>query len=356
MVNYHCMKIKFVFLFVILLILNSLFLNAQRVGINTTGALPNVSALLDVDAAPGNNKGLLVPRVLLTQTSSNAPIGAGIATSLLIYNTASVNDVIPGYYYWDGTQWVRILNQAWLLNGNAGTTAGTNFLGTTDAKDLVFKTNNTEWMRIVTAGNVGIGTSIPNPSALVDMTSTTQGLAIPRMTTVQRYAIAAPAAGLLVYDINLKGVYYYDGAIWDCLNNPAGTIQHFANATAPHGYLECNGQSVSTTTYPELFAAIGYLYGGSGAAFNVPDLRGQFVRSYDDGRNVDPGRVMGSFQAGSVRGNTVQIGYNPQEAVAPNLLLSDIEPSAIVNSLDNPLTGGPVYTYNTTSTPTLIIG
>src|ERR1035437_6911484 len=209
MVNYHCMKIKFVFLFVILLILNSLFLNAQRVGINTTGALPNVSALLDVDAAPGNNMGILIPRLTLTQTSSNAPIGAGIATSLLVYNTATVNDIIPGYYYWDGTQWVRMLNQAWLLTGNAGTTAGTNFIGTTDLQDLVFKTNNTEWVRIMSAGNVGIGTPAPNVSAKVDITSTTQGFAMPRMTTAQRYAIAAPAAGLLVYDINLKGVYYY---------------------------------------------------------------------------------------------------------------------------------------------------
>ncbi|HEY4800240.1 MAG TPA: hypothetical protein VII99_14260, partial [Bacteroidia bacterium] len=133
---------------------------SQSVGINSTGSLPNASSLLDVDAAPGNNKGILIPRLALTQTSLAAPVTTP-ATSLLVYNTASVNDVTPGYYYWDGSKWVRMLDQAWMLTGNSGTTAGTNFLGTTDAKDLVFKTNATEWMRILSAGNIGMGTATP---------------------------------------------------------------------------------------------------------------------------------------------------------------------------------------------------
>ncbi|MBI2280539.1 MAG: hypothetical protein HYU68_07595 [Bacteroidetes bacterium] len=81
--------------------------SAQNIAINATGATPNASALLDIDAAPTNDKGLLIPRVSLTQTTSNAPIGAGIATSLLVYNTATINDVTPGYYYWGGAAWVR---------------------------------------------------------------------------------------------------------------------------------------------------------------------------------------------------------------------------------------------------------
>jgi hypothetical protein len=52
-------------------------------------------------------------------------------------------------------------SQSWLLTGNAGTTPGTDFLGTTDAQRLVFKTNGVEHMTILTNGNVGIGTSTP---------------------------------------------------------------------------------------------------------------------------------------------------------------------------------------------------
>jgi len=54
---------------------------------------------------------------------------------------------------------------------------------------------------------------------------------------------------------------------------PAGVISQFAGASAPDGYLLCTGQSVSTTTYSDLFAAIGYAYGGSGSNFNIPNLQ-----------------------------------------------------------------------------------
>jgi hypothetical protein len=84
---------------------------AQNVGINATGAAPNASAGLDVDFA---NRGLLIPRVALTARNSNAPIGAGIATGLMVYNTATSgtapNNVSPGFYYWNGTLWVRYVD------------------------------------------------------------------------------------------------------------------------------------------------------------------------------------------------------------------------------------------------------
>jgi Protein of unknown function (DUF1566) len=77
----------------------------SQVGINTDGSPPNASAGLDVKFT---DKGLLIPRVSLTSTTSNAPIGSGITTSLLIYNIASNTDVVPGYYYWNGTSWNRL--------------------------------------------------------------------------------------------------------------------------------------------------------------------------------------------------------------------------------------------------------
>ena len=77
---------------------------------------------------------------------------------------------------------------------------------------------------------------------------------------------------------------------------PSGAVFCIAVASVPSGYLECNGQSVSKTTYAALFAVIGTQYGGSGNNFNVPDLRGEFVRGFDNGRNADSGRSIGSSQ------------------------------------------------------------
>lgn len=82
-------------------------------------------------------------------------------------------------------------------------------------------------------------------------------------------------------------------------NNRVGEVTHFAMSTPPPGYLKRNGAAVSRTTYSALFAKIGTLYGaGDGSTtFNVPDSRADFDRGWDDGRNVDTGRVFGSAQA-----------------------------------------------------------
>jgi microcystin-dependent protein len=54
---------------------------------------------------------------------------------------------------------------------------------------------------------------------------------------------------------------------------PAGVISQYAGSSAPAGYLLCQGQSVSTTTFADLFSAIGYTYGGSGSSFTIPNLQ-----------------------------------------------------------------------------------
>lgn len=80
---------------------------AQNIGINATGDAPDASAMLDIDA---QSKGLLIPRVSLTGLNAATPISTP-TTSLLVYNTATAgvgtNAVTPGYYFWDGTAWVR---------------------------------------------------------------------------------------------------------------------------------------------------------------------------------------------------------------------------------------------------------
>lgn len=77
----------------------------------------------------------------------------------IYYNTAD-----SSLYIYSGNQWLKAGGGSgdWSLTGNSGTTPGTNFLGTTDAQALVFKTNNSESARIASGGNVGIGNSSPS--------------------------------------------------------------------------------------------------------------------------------------------------------------------------------------------------
>ena len=85
-----------------------------------------------------------------------------------------------------------------------------------------------------------------------------------------------------------------------------GEVAFFARATPPSGWLKANGAAVSRTTYAALFAAIGTTFGaGDGrSTFNLPDLRGEFVRGLDDGRNVDAGRRLGTAQGDAIRNIT----------------------------------------------------
>jgi len=70
---------------------------------------------------------------------------------------------------------------------------------------------------------VGIGTTTPNASAMLDISSTTKGLLAPRMTTLQKNSITSPANGLLIYDTNLSKFNYYNGSAWENLAAGAGT-------------------------------------------------------------------------------------------------------------------------------------
>lgn len=77
-----------------------------------------------------------------------------------------------------------------------------------------------------------------------------------------------------------------------------GQVCFFAMNAAPSGFLACDGSAVSRTTYSALFGLVGTTYGaGNGSTtFNLPDLRGEFIRGVDNGRGVDTGRALGSGQ------------------------------------------------------------
>jgi microcystin-dependent protein len=74
---------------------------------------------------------------------------------------------------------------------------------------------------------------------------------------------------------------------------PAGTVVDFAGSTAPNGFLLCYGQSLSISTYADLFTAIGYQYGGSGGGFNVPDCRGVVTAGLDNMGGTSAAKLSG---------------------------------------------------------------
>jgi len=97
---------------------------------------------------------------------------------------------------------------------------------------------------------------------------------------------------------------------------PAGMLAPFAHQTVPTGWLKANGAVVSRTTYAGLFAAIGTTYGiGDGATtFKLPDLRGEFIRGWDDGRLVDSGRVFGTAQGDQVKNHIHSVQADRRQA------------------------------------------
>lgn len=158
--------------------ISSMYMTAksQNVSINTTGSTGNATAILDLNTGntftSPNAKGMLIPNVSLTSTTDITTV-AGPVNSLLVYNTnAGITGVGAngvGYYYYStgAAKWINLIDNyapgsPWLLNGNALTNPPTDFIGTTDAKDLAFKTNNAERMRILSGGNVGINVTAPN--------------------------------------------------------------------------------------------------------------------------------------------------------------------------------------------------
>lgn len=144
-----------------------------QVGIGTTTpeATTDITALNATGTAT-NVDGLLIPRV----DRRRARLMASIPTSTLIYvndlnsTTASpaTNIDAVGFYYFDGTLWQKLTfaNNDWSLIGNAGTTAGTNFIGTTDAVDFIVKTDDSERIRVNSDGKVGIAENNPTDATL----------------------------------------------------------------------------------------------------------------------------------------------------------------------------------------------
>ena len=151
----------------LLLLASCLFvyeLHAQGISINNTPTAANAAAMLDVSSGTGVNMGMLIPRVTYAQRNGNFNPLLLPAQGLMVYQT-DAGTLGEGLYYNTSTtttpNWVKAGAIGWSVDGNIGTVPGTNFLGTTDANGIDFRTNNAIAMSILSGGNVGIGGTAP---------------------------------------------------------------------------------------------------------------------------------------------------------------------------------------------------
>ncbi len=148
--------------------------NGTRVGINV--AVPAGALEIFAGASPD---GLVIPRVALTATNNQSPLVIAPVESELVYNTVTAgsapNNVTPGYYYWNGSSWLRIAttnditasNNAWSITGNTGIVDGTNFIGTAAGTnvDVAFRRDGTAAGKIgTTSTSFGVNAGRTNTS------------------------------------------------------------------------------------------------------------------------------------------------------------------------------------------------
>ena len=173
------------------------------------------------------------------------------------------------------------------------------------------------------ASNLRVDSIVPATGSSVSIGTATGGVNIPGVltyedvTNVDSVGVVTARAGIKIGpsagvaatifadgSINTSGIitattFHGSGAnLTGVVSIPTGMIAPFAMSSPPTGWLECNGATISRSTYATLFAAIGTTYGaGDGSStFVLPDLRATFIRGFDNSRGIDTGRTFGSFQ------------------------------------------------------------
>ncbi|MBS1970413.1 MAG: tail fiber protein [Bdellovibrionales bacterium] len=144
-----------------------------------------------------------------------------------------------------------------------------------------------------------------------------------------RSYVSNPQPGEIVFDSGANAFYGHDSTAWTQLGTtagssmPSGAIVPFAGSTAPTGFLLADGSAVSRTTYSALFAIIGTTYGaGDGSTtFNLPDLRGIFVRGAGTQTvgSISYTGTLASKQNDQLQGHTHGYGSNTNTGSGPYL-------------------------------------
>ncbi|QSE97877.1 tail fiber protein [Fulvivirga lutea] len=209
-------------------------------------------------------------------------------------------------------------SQSGILIGN-----GTTITGVAPTSEVIFKGDGSTLVpSLLTDDGTNVGLNNPTPTVSLDI-STTDGIRIPVGTTAERPA--SPGAGMIRYNVETGSFEGYDGSDWNDFSageaggEAVGTILSYGGASVPAGYLACDGSAVSRTTFADLFAAIGTSWGnGDGSTtFNLPDLRGRFVRGVNAGTGNDPNAGSRTALNGGNTGDNVG-SYQTDATSLPN--------------------------------------
>lgn len=225
--------------------------------------------------------------------------GAGFAlnkptnTQLL----SAIQALIKGGDYKDS---VRFTTTANIVLTGLGTQAGGDWPAALTAGERIFPKNQTAgaengiyiaaagaWTRATdadTGAEFNSGAIIPVESSATTLADSNWQLTTDGTVVIGTTALIFVQAGVIVASVL------------------PGAVAYYAMPTAPTGWLKANGALVSRTLYAPLFSAIGTSFGvGDGTStFGLPDLRGEFLRGFDDARGIDAGRAIGTFQKGTV--------------------------------------------------------
>lgn len=183
--------------------------------------------------------------------------------------------------------------------GNLGDAAqrnmGTGLVNIPDNSELNSRLGTSGNLGDSATRNIGTGTDqVPDKEILDARLGTTGNLGSAALQAIGAGANQVP-------DKEVLDLRFGEGS-----NVMIGAVVFFATTVAPSGYIKANGAAVSRTAYANLFSKVGTFWGaGDGSTtFNVPDLRGEFIRAWDDGRGIDSGRAFGSFQADEFESHT----------------------------------------------------
>jgi microcystin-dependent protein len=165
------------------------------------------------------------------------------------------------------------------------------------------------------------------------------------------YTLTTGASAKVFVDIKTENSDYYLLDATQSAAFPVGLVVPYPGASAPTGWLLCNGSSQLTATYPNLFSVIGYNYGGSGANFNVPDYRGMFLRG--TGSHGTLQTASGSnFSGPALHGNQLDMEQSHKHVDSGHVHGGDIG----YNPISNIVSGLSFTTTSTTNTGSAVIG